>query len=1343
MPIQRVAVIFDNEMRPDTTGIYCRRTLGEMVEVEHFLPSELAEIPRSGFDLYLNVDDGLCYNLPGDLRPCAWWAIDTHLNLDWCQERAEDFDWVFAAQRNGAEHLKRAGIASAQWLPLACDPVFHRKHDLAKSLDICFVGHVFPGIRAELLERLSRRFSNHFIGQKFLEQMAMTYSAARTVFNRSIKNDINMRVFEALACGSLLVTNDLRENGQEDLFRDGVHLSTYHDADDLIDKVVWYLQHASIREQIAAAGRAEVLAKHTYRHRIELILRDVEHGQHTTVAGMKLPSLCDAAAVQVSSADPPIEVKAAAEKYSSPADNFVNEHSECDLNRELGTWVPDSAQRVLVLGQESPDVKAALCSHSPRQIIWMHPSAAIAADPDRPRASSDLFDVIVCGSVLEHVEEPLRVLRVLQGYLSSNGHVLASFTNARHCRVLLRLLDGHGESSADRASNRAPRRLYTRREIAKLFYRAGLGLEDIKGVHGGEYDSWRTANTRDTVRIGQMHVSGLPHAEAEEFHITHFLARAYATVESTFGLTSIVIVTHNLLVHTRRCLDNIRRLTHEPYELIVVDNASTDGTISYLESVEGVRVCRNSENRGFPAAANQGIQLAAGRQVLLLNNDTVVTTGWLRRLLRTLYSNPTIGMAGPSTNHISGPQEVAVSYEDLSGLDAFAWDWGQRHDGIREEDDRLVGFCLLIRRDVIERIGLLDERFGIGCFEDDDYCRRALLAGFRLVIARDAFVHHVGSQTFRASGTDYAALMRRNEDLFRKKWPEQASQSALADCIGTTAPTERFVIRAAQNAGLLLERSTINLSLCMIARDNRRTIRQALQSIQPWVDEMIVVDTGSLDETPEIAAELGAHVFRFPWCDDFSAARNESVRHASGKWIFWMDSDDTIDAQNGEKLRALVRIPRAKTLMGFVVQVRCPNDASEGADDFTAVDHLKVFRNLPTLRFEGKIHEQIIPAINRVGGNWEWTDIFVVHSGSDQTQEGQARKLERDLRILHHEFVERPNHPFVLFNLGMTYRDARRYSEAEDFLRRCIRHSQPHESHLRKAYAFLVDVCHQQARADDARRECEEGLRLFPEDAELRFLFGGLLHDCGQLSAAAEVYQSLFDLPSARYFSSRNDGITGFLAHHNLAVVYTALGGLLQAEKEWRQVVDLKPCYRAGWSGLADNLLLQGKKREVEVLVTSLQEKPPLEAEAATISARVRMQCGDTRGARQELEEAVRRYPDDAAPLDALCRLCFEHGEPDDAEAALKKKIRRDPTDGSAYHNLGTVNRRMGRIHEAIGYYRESLLHRPNSADTYFQLGLACRDANLLAEATEAWEHARKLAPHSAEVATALVLMER
>jgi hypothetical protein len=203
MAISQVALLFDHQPRPETTGGYCLRALEELVRVQHFVSYDRQQLTTSGFDLYLRIDDGMDAALPADLHPSAFWAIDTHVDFDRCLAQARTCDLVFAAQRDGAEALRQAGIRSATWLPLACDPAIHRKHDLPKQYDFSFVGNLFPGPRADLLDRLRHRLARHFIGNCYFEEMACAYSTSHTVFNRSIRNDVNMRVFEALACGSL------------------------------------------------------------------------------------------------------------------------------------------------------------------------------------------------------------------------------------------------------------------------------------------------------------------------------------------------------------------------------------------------------------------------------------------------------------------------------------------------------------------------------------------------------------------------------------------------------------------------------------------------------------------------------------------------------------------------------------------------------------------------------------------------------------------------------------------------------------------------------------------------------------------------------------------------------------------------------------------------------------------------------------------------------------------------------------------------------------------------------------------------------------------------------------
>ena len=240
-------------------------------------------------------------------------------------------------------------------------------------------------------------------------------------------------------------------------------------------------------------------------------------------------------------------------------------------------------------------------------------------------------------------------------------------------------------------------------------------------------------------------------------------------------LTSIIILTHNQLEFTKQCLDSIEAYTPEPHELIIVDNGSTDGTIDYLreyiESYDNVRVIANATNRGFAAGNNQGLAIARDEYVLLLNNDTIVTKGWLGSMLAVFDRYPDAGIVGPVSNYISGPQLVEnVPYRNLTEMHRFAVKRAAEYAGKIVESNRVVGLCLMARKEVIDRIGGLDERFGSGNFEDDDFCIRVAMAGFKAYFAQDVFIHHAGSQTFKGAGIDYRRSMGRNWETFKAKW---------------------------------------------------------------------------------------------------------------------------------------------------------------------------------------------------------------------------------------------------------------------------------------------------------------------------------------------------------------------------------------------------------------------------------------------------------------------------------------------------------------------------------------------------------------------------------------------
>ena len=240
-------------------------------------------------------------------------------------------------------------------------------------------------------------------------------------------------------------------------------------------------------------------------------------------------------------------------------------------------------------------------------------------------------------------------------------------------------------------------------------------------------------------------------------------------------VASIVILCHNDGEFLRDCIERVYTHTDVPFELILVDNATQDGFGGYLDKLARRRrnatVIHNKENRFFAGGNNQGLEIARGRYAMLLNADTLVGPGWLSRMIACAQRRPEFGLVGPCTNGATGVQLVPQpGYRTSEEFPSFARGWAKRHDGQWEIAHRIIAFCLLIKRDVLKRVGLLDERFGPGGYEDYDYCLRAQHAGFSAVVARDVFVHHFGGKGY--VGMDYSYHRRVNREILARKWSQ-------------------------------------------------------------------------------------------------------------------------------------------------------------------------------------------------------------------------------------------------------------------------------------------------------------------------------------------------------------------------------------------------------------------------------------------------------------------------------------------------------------------------------------------------------------------------------------------
>lgn len=240
--------------------------------------------------------------------------------------------------------------------------------------------------------------------------------------------------------------------------------------------------------------------------------------------------------------------------------------------------------------------------------------------------------------------------------------------------------------------------------------------------------------------------------------------------------TSIVVLCYNGLEETTRpCLDSI--IANTPvgsYELIVVDNASADGTAQYLQSFAAqhahVRIQLNDTNKGYAGGNNDGIKLAQGQYIVLLNNDTLVPSGWLNSLLKLFNEQPDVGLVGPVTNSAGNEQRIELKGLNEKNFEEIAAAYVERQKEVWFTTEKLGFFCVAMRRTLPEKIGYLDEKFGIGMFEDDDYCIRAKKAGFTLAVVEDCFVYHKGSVSFsKLSVESYRAQFEKNKAYFREK----------------------------------------------------------------------------------------------------------------------------------------------------------------------------------------------------------------------------------------------------------------------------------------------------------------------------------------------------------------------------------------------------------------------------------------------------------------------------------------------------------------------------------------------------------------------------------------------
>lgn len=246
-------------------------------------------------------------------------------------------------------------------------------------------------------------------------------------------------------------------------------------------------------------------------------------------------------------------------------------------------------------------------------------------------------------------------------------------------------------------------------------------------------------------------------------------------------IVSIVVLAYNYLGFTKQCIESLYKYTsHIDFELITINNGSTDGTEEYFNSLPNTKKISFSENIGVDKAINYGFRIAQGKYTLNLSNDIVVTHCWLDNLLTCIESDEQIGMVVPVCNASSNNQQVVLEYHSLNEMQQRAKEYNVSNCRLWEERMKLVTYTCLFRTDVQKALGGFDEDFNPGAYDDDAISFTIRRAGYKLILAKDTFVHHFGSITFNA---EYAKnnLAERNRLLFFKKFGVHSWQAGYID----------------------------------------------------------------------------------------------------------------------------------------------------------------------------------------------------------------------------------------------------------------------------------------------------------------------------------------------------------------------------------------------------------------------------------------------------------------------------------------------------------------------------------------------------------------------------------
>ncbi len=343
---------------------------------------------------------------------------------------------------------------------------------------------------------------------------------------------------------------------------------------------------------------------------------------------------------------------------------------------------------------------------------------------------------------------------------------------------------------------------------------------------------------------------------------------------------------------------------------------------------------------------------------------------------------------------------------------------------------------------------------------------------------------------------------------------------------------------------------TQTISLAMIVRDEEANLMDCLNSVRGEVDEIVIVDTGSIDQTQKIAGKFTDKCYSYEWNGDFSAARNFAISKCTGQWILCLDADEKLDSQNGSIRQLITGTPDA--------EVFCLPLLTCAATEYERFSVVRLFRNTAEYRFVGKIHEQILITKANVVGIADAPVIW----HKFMTHKKRNKKRYRNLRLLQQALQSDSDNYYLKYYMGVEWLGIGRYEKALACFQEAVAHIGLDRLMFRgPAVRYLVDCLKFLGRQDEAFKVCQTECELNPDYTDIFFDAGAILEEQGEFKKAIDYFHKAIQLGSPPLMFYHSKGTESFLAFYHLGFCYEKIGCYELAENYYWQALDSNPGY--------------------------------------------------------------------------------------------------------------------------------------------------------------------------------------